>query len=151
MLRWMIELMFTGFRREDLIPVPEIAVPVSVPQQCTLVELSSATTPKDTAIGDLALIYIFYMLRVGEYTQRWEKTNTCTIKLRLCDIVFKNGDVLITRDAPASEILAATAATLRLSNQHNGIRGSLIHCRTAGGKYSPVVALALLIPGISSP
>ena len=137
-----IELMFAGFRRDDTIPVPEIAVPVSVPQQCAMAGLSAAATPKDEAIGDLALISFYYLLRVGEYTQKRRKGNTRTIQFRWCDIAFKNGNTIVPRDAPAGDILGATAATLRLSNQKNGIRGSLIHRSATGGTFCPVRALA---------
>lgn len=68
-----IEHMFAKFRRDDLIPVPEIAVPVAIPEQYAIVGLLSAATPKETAIGDLVLISYFYLLRVGEYTKNVEK------------------------------------------------------------------------------
>jgi len=57
--------MFAGFRKEDLIPIPEIAVP----QQYAVVGIAEGATPKDKAVGDLALIMFFYLLHVGEYTQ----------------------------------------------------------------------------------
>ena len=133
--------MFAGFRRDDPIPVPEIAVPVAVPEQCAMAGLSAAATPKDKAIGDLALISFFYLLRVGEYTQKRRKGNTRTIQFRWCDIAFKNGNTIIPRNAPAAELLKATVATLRLSNQKNGIRGSLVHRSATGGKFCPILAL----------
>ena len=134
--------MFAGFRRDDPIPVPEIAVPVSVPQQCAMAGLSSAATPKDEAIEDLAIVSFYYLLRVGEYTQKRRKGNTRTIQFRWCDIAFKNGNTIVPRDAPAADIFGATAATLRLSNQKNGIRGSLVHRSATGGTFCPVRALA---------
>ena len=137
-----IEIMFAGFRRDDPLPVPEIAVPVSVPEQCAAVGLSSAATPKDNAVGDLALISFFYLLRVGEYTRKSKKGNTRTIQFRLCDVAFKNGNSIVDRNAPASAIMAATAATLRLSNQKNGVRGSMVHRCATGGKFCPVMAVA---------
>ena len=136
-----LEIMFAGFRREDPIPLPEIAVPVSVPQFMAKMGLSPSATPKEQAVGDLALIAFFYLLRVGEYTQKKKRKNTRTVQFRLCDIAFKKGNTIIPRDAPPSELLQATAATLRLSNQKNGIRGSLIHRSAALGPYCPVKAL----------
>ena len=78
---------------------------------------------------------------MGEYTQKKRKACTRTIQFRICDIAFKNGNTIIARDAPLAVLMGATAATLRLSNQKNGIRGSLIHRSAAGGIYCPVVAL----------
>ena len=57
--------MFAGLKRVDLIPVLETAVPVSVTQQWASVGLLNIVSPKDTSIGDLALISFFYILRVG--------------------------------------------------------------------------------------
>ena len=107
-------------------------MPVTVPHQCACVGLSDAATAKETAVGDLALISFFYLLRVGEYTQKQWKASTHTIQFRLCDIAFKNGDNIIPCNASAADIMGATAATLRLSNQKSGIRGSLIHRSAAG-------------------
>ena len=50
------------------------------------------------------------------------------VQFRFCDVAFKKGNIIISRDAPLSELLQATASNLRLSNQKNGIRGSLVHC-----------------------
>ena len=86
-----VELMFAGFKRDDPIPVPEIAVPVSVPEECAKMGLTSAATEKEKAVGDLAIIAFFYLLRVGEYTQKKRKTNTRTIQFRYCDVAFKQG------------------------------------------------------------
>ena len=85
---------------------------------------------------------IFFLLRVGKYIQKRRKGNTRTIQFRWCDIAFKNGNTIVPRNAPASEVLAATGATLRLSNQKNGIRGSLVHWSATGGKFCLVLALA---------
>ena len=136
-----LEITFAGFEREDEAPVPELAVPVGVPNQCVTVGQCSAASPKDQAIGDLVLIAFYYLLRVGEYTQKSKKKKTRTIQFRLRDIAFKNGNVLIPFDAPAAEFLKATAATMRLSNQKNGIRGSLIHRSAMRGRFCPVKAL----------
>jgi len=136
--------MFSGFRRGDKLPVPELAVPVSVPQQCALMGLLDTATPKEQTTGDLALIVFYYILRVGEYTQNRRKTHTRTIQFWYCDMAFKNGNTIISRDVPDDEILAATGGTLRLSNQKNGMRGSLVHrsARTSDGEYCPVKAMA---------
>ena len=100
--------------------------------------LSSIASPQEQAIGDLALILFFYLLRVGEYTQKRRKASTRTIQFRYCDIAFNKGNILIPPTAPAALIIEATAATLRLSNQKNGIRGAMIHRSCMKGEFCPV-------------
>jgi len=136
-----IELMFAGFRKKAPLPVPELAVPVVVPYQCALLGLRKGATPKKTAICDLALISFFYLLSVGKYTQKRRRNKTRTIQFRICDMAFKRGNTVIPRDISAAELVGATAVTLHLSNQKKGIRGSIIHRSTAGGKYFPVAGL----------
>jgi len=65
--------MFAGFRRGDKLPVPEIAVPVAVPEQCATVGFCYASALQEQAVGDLSLIDFYYLLRVGKYTQKIEK------------------------------------------------------------------------------
>ena len=133
--------MFSGMRRTDKIPVPQIAVPVIVPQQIAAVGLGSAATEKEKTVGDFALIQFFYLLRVGEYTKKKRKGSTRTIQFRRSDMAFKKGNSIISRDASDAELMEATGATLRLSNQKNGMRGSLIHRSAMSGIYCPVKAL----------
>ena len=54
--------------------------------------------------------------------------------------VIQKDNTIISRDAPISELVQATAATLRLSNQKNGIRDSLIRCSALEGPNFPVKA-----------
>ena len=66
-----IEIMFSGFRQEDPLPVSEIAIPVGVAQQIACIGLMDGATPKETTVGDLTLITFYYLLRVGEYTRKY--------------------------------------------------------------------------------
>jgi len=59
----------------------------------------------------------------------------------MCDMVFKCRDTINPRDASKEILMTATAATLRLSNQKNEIRASLIHFSACGSTYCPVIAL----------
>ena len=57
-----------GFKREDPPSTPQLAVPVSVPNQC----FTLAYRTKNEylrAQGDLAIIAYYYLLRTGEYTK----------------------------------------------------------------------------------
>jgi len=67
-----IEMMFAGFRREDPLPVLEIAILVGVAHQAACIGLVDGATPKETTVGDLTLIAFYYLLRVGEYTKKKE-------------------------------------------------------------------------------
>ena len=51
-------------------PVAQLAIPVAVPEQMGMIGLASDATPKEQAVGDLGLIAFYYLLRVGEYTQK---------------------------------------------------------------------------------
>ena len=63
-----IQRMLEGFRREDPPSVPQIAVPISVPNHCMEKGMESSS-PKQQAVGCLVLIAFYYLLRVGEYTK----------------------------------------------------------------------------------
>ena len=65
-----LELMLAGITREDKLTVPQIAFPVVVPQQMDLVGMAADATDKEQAVGDLGLIAFFYLVCVGEYTQK---------------------------------------------------------------------------------
>jgi len=98
-------------------------------------------TPKELAVGDLALISFFNLLRVGEYTQKRRRLNTRTIQFRMCDMALKCRDMIIPRDTNKEVMMATTAATLRFSNQKNGMRISLICRSTCGAPYCLVMVL----------
>jgi len=60
-----LKLVFSGFKHEDKLPVPELAVPVMVPQYMEMLGLATDVTPKEQAVGDFGIIAFFYLLRVG--------------------------------------------------------------------------------------
>ena len=64
-----------------------------------------------------------------------------TVQFHFFNMAFKKINTIISRDAPLSELLQATASTLWLSNQKNGIWGRLIHCSAVKGPNFPVKAL----------
>ena len=139
-----LELLFAGYRKQDPDSVPELAVPVTLVNQIVTQYTAPGTTAKDHAIADLSLIAFYFLLRVGEYTHPRKKGTTRTQQFRFQDIAFKHENTFVQRDAPNSTILQATGGTLRLSNQKNGIRGSLIHrCKlaTEDTTFCPIKAL----------
>ena len=64
---------------------------------------------------------------MGEYTQKSNKRKTCTFQFFVKDMALKKGKVILPRNVLLEELMEATAATLRLSNQKNGLRGILVH------------------------
>lgn len=97
--------------------------------------------PKDMAVGDLTLIWFFFLLSVGEYTQKRKRYCTHMIQFRFCDIVFKKGKTVIPLPASTEKLIEATTVTIRLNNQKNGMKGSFIHCSAVKRPYCPVKAL----------
>lgn len=69
-----------------------------------------------------------------------------TQQFRVKDIHFWTGtgdDVeYLSRDAPLEQLLQASGATMRISNQKNGTRGQLIFHEAVGGPDCPIKALA---------
>jgi hypothetical protein len=147
-----------GFRREDPPSVPQLAVPVSVPNHCyKAARLSSS--PNVQAIGELTLIAFFYLLRVGEYTKprfvyrgghKLPATRTKQFVIKNVGF-FKDGKI-IPQTSPLATLLDSDAATLKISNQKNGRMGQTIHqeATTIDPTSSPVKALAYRVHHILS-
>ena len=77
-----LEHMFAGFRKNDNLPVPEIAIPVAVPEQMATVGMAPSASSKEQAVGDFGLIAFYYLLRVGEYTHKRKRHRTRTVQFR---------------------------------------------------------------------
>ena len=142
-----IERLIEGYRREDPPAIPQLALPVIVPNNCY--EQAYQTTDKCIrATADLILIAFYYLLRVGEFThprkiQIGNKTvrATRTKQFRVQDVgFFKNGKIL-PRRSPLYLLLQADSATLKISNKKNGRMGQTIHQESSGPKGG-VAALA---------
>ena len=131
-----------GFRRADPIPVPELAVPVAVAEWLGRYG-QSASLPSEQAKGDLGVIAFFFLLRVGEYTTSRTRGTRRTKQFRATDVsFFRNGEILDPR-APLEVLEAATGATMKLTNQKNGVRGSCVHHHAISNReLCPVRALA---------
>ena len=146
-----------GMRREDPPSVPQLAVPIAVPEHV----LKKAYQTDDNilhAIGDLSLIAFYYLLRVGEYTKpKWVTINgvckraTRTTQFSVGNIgFFKKGNIL-SRNSPLERLLKADSCTLKITQQKNGTMGQTIHHHTTGKHNSdPVQAMARRIHHILS-
>lgn len=138
-----LERQLEGYRRNDPIPVPEIAIPVNVPNQVYAVGKEESSNKKDKAVGELSLIAFYYLLRVGEYASKKQRLSTRTKQFCLCNVTFwKNHWEYSALTATQEQMLATDAATLHLSNQKNGLCGSLIYRTRVEGGPCPVQALA---------
>ena len=110
------------------------------------------TTNLDRAVDDLCTIAFYYLLCVGEYTNKttWPSTKQ-TVQFKLEDITFfkkdKHGRLkCLPQSAAALLISTADSATLKLNNQKNSYKGvciiqeangDLIHCpvRVLGRRF----------------
>jgi len=138
-----------GFRRLDPPAIPQLALPVIVPETLyTSARDSLFATELDRTIGDLSLIAFYFLLRSGEYTKpKMHKVNgvlvraTRTETFRVCDIGFwKNGQIL-SRHEPLDILLTADSATMKITHQKNGRMGEVVHQETTG-EVGAVAALA---------
>jgi hypothetical protein len=144
-----LQRLVEGFRREDPPSIPQLAVPITVPNLCYNSAMLPDSTPSRQATGQLALIAFYYLLRVGEYTKpkyvvrngRQERT-TRTKQFTVGNVgFFKNGKTL-DRTSPLATLLTADAATLKISNQKNGRMGETIHQCAINKQECPIKALA---------
>ena len=137
-----------GYRRVDPPAVPQIAVPAKVPRAC---QQAAYKTKNDNlkAIGDLAIIAFYYLLRVGEYTKpRFvnragkSKRATRTIQFTIGDIGFFKNNKILMRNSCLQTLLTADSCTLKITNQKNGRMGQTIHHHAIDVPDCPVKALA---------
>jgi len=103
----------------------------------------------DKAVGDLALVAFYYLLRIGEYTiKALRNESKQTVQFRMRDVTFFKKDAggnlkQLPMTASPELILLADSATLKLENQKNGWHGVCINHEWNGDDvYDPVRALA---------
>ena len=137
-----LERQVEAFRRADPPPEHKLAVPVAVPEH--LIQVSQAAQhPRNEAVADLVTIGFYFLLHVGEYTHTNEKQRRRTKQFRAKDVTFWDSTgAVIPNTAPLATLAQAAEATLSISNQKNGTRGSLIHHEANHELSCPVAALA---------
>ena len=100
------------------------------------------------AIGDLALIIFYFLLRVGEYRVNFKQNETKqTQQFWIKDVRFfvKGKDSMpkqLPPDTPDSALLSASSVTLRLRNQKNGWKNVCTHQEANGCAYFRVLQAA---------
>ena len=144
-----LQLMMSGYRKWDK-PV-EKKLPVEadllVELLCSLGQVEGASQ-RDAAAGDWALIAFYYLLRVGEYTEKSSRGDTKqTVSFRMKDVTFFELDQKqrlkqMPRNASNERIMNAAGCTLRLSNQKNGWKNVCIfHFSNGDDVTCPIRAL----------
>ena len=96
--------------------MPEIDIPVGVSEKMVSIGMVPSASPKEQTVGYFGLILFDYLLSVGYYTHKQTRHDTRTIQFRYQNIAFKRGNVILSRTVSLEELLQATGATLRLSN-----------------------------------
>lgn len=131
-----LQQMLDGMRKADPPTTKELPVEADVPELLVQTALNSTATESEKAVADLTMIAFYYLLRVGEYTNKGrgqqDATATQTQQFKLKDIAFfgtnSRGKLYrISRNAREFEIMNATCATLKLDNQKNGWKGVCIN------------------------
>jgi hypothetical protein len=147
--------MVEGFRREDPPAIPQLAVPITVPNECFRDAMTSAD-PKEQAIGCLIIIAYYFLLRVGEYTNpRFVTRNglkvraSRTIQFSYMNIGFFKDGKVVHRRSPLAVLLTCDSATMKITNQKNGRMGDTIHHKCNGSAICPIKALAYRIHHIN--
>ena len=140
--------MYDGWRKADPPTRKMLPVEADVPEFLAGVGRGVMATELDRAVGDLALVAFYYLLRVGEYTIKGARNETKqTVQFKKEDITFfkKNSQGqlrCLPRDAPEHIIMTADGATLKLDNQKNGWKGVCVYQEHNGEVYNcPVRAL----------
>lgn len=144
-----LKIMMAGCRKWDKPTEKKHPVGVDVVELlCAMGQLGMSAL-KDAVLGDWVLIAFYYLLRVGEYTEKSTRQNSKqTQEFRLKDVIFfekgDNGNIRqMPRDVSAERVLNAVGATLRLSNQKNGWKNVCIfHFSNGDAINCPVRALA---------
>jgi hypothetical protein len=151
-----IERMVEGFRREDPPSIPQLAVPINVPNACYQAGIKS-TDQKLRTTSCLVLVAFYYLLRVGEYTKpRFVTRNgkkeraTRTKQFSVQNVGFFKDGHIISRHSSLEVLLTCDAATLKITNQKNGRMGETVHQKSNGTDTCPVKALAHLVHHILS-
>ena len=131
-----IQEMLDGWRKIDPPTTKELPVEADVPEFLVNLAMSTRASQCDKATADLTMIAFYYLLRVGEYTNKGtgtQSTNaTQTQQFKLKDIAFfgtnsKGKLYRISNNARDFEIMNATCATMKLDNQKNGWKGVCIN------------------------
>ncbi len=139
---------YDGWRKEDPPTKKMLPVESDVPEYLVAYGSRHAATELDRAVGDLAMVAFYYLLRIGEYTIKGSRNETKqTVQFKVEDVTFFKKNVTgklccLPRGAPDHMVLTADGATLKLDNQKNGWKGVCVYHEANGEPINcPVRAL----------
>jgi hypothetical protein len=124
-----LQVIIKGYNKQDPLTKKMLPVEANVPALLVKIGYGKSSSHHTKAIGDLAMIVFYYLLCIGKYTVKRKCNNTKqTVQFKLKDIQFfkrsKMGILAcLPRMAPASMIMSANSATLKLDNQKNRWKG----------------------------
>ena len=145
-----LECQIEGYQHQDPPSQCKLAIPISLIEY--LVQLgASSNSPKLQSTCDACTIAFYYLLHISEYTSHC--CNDChhTQQFQMCDITFyDHTHTTIPSTAPLPTLLTTTKATMRITNQKNGARRTIISHNTSNTVACPVHALACHVHHILS-
>ncbi len=126
----------------------KLPVEADIPEFLVKLGLQPLANTKEKAVGDLALIAFYYLLRIGEYTVKGARNDSKqTQQFKVGDVTFFKRDHQgnlrqLPWNASPDLVMSADSATLKLDNQKNGWHGVCIHHESNGDPvHDPVRAL----------
>ena len=145
-----------GYKRLDPPATPQLAIPIQIPEHCQLMAYKTKNQV-DRAIGDLAIIAFYYLLRVGEYTRPKTKVyqgktrrTTRTQQFQVKNIGFFKDNKILPRASSLKDLHLADSCTMKITNQKNGRMGQTIHHYATKQNHCPIKAIANRIHHILS-
>jgi hypothetical protein len=128
-----LQVMIEAYSKEDPPTRKMLLVEVDMPELLVEMGYGKPGTLHAQAIGDLALIAFYYLLRVGKYMAKGKRNNIKqTVQFKFKDVSFFKWNkagilVCLPWDAPPSLIMMADISTLKLDNQKNGWKCVCVH------------------------
>lgn len=109
-----------GYQRCNPPPVPQLVVPIDVPN--TMYLLQQTGRERDKFVGDFCLITFYYLLRVDEYTYHNLSEKRRTQQFCLRDVTLWYYNHRLDPALPEKYLLKmCTAAPLNISNQKHRV------------------------------
>jgi hypothetical protein len=143
-----VERIVEGFKRHYPPAIPQMAIPIDVPEAVLALAYAVGTNTTEAA-GDLTIVAFYYLLRSGEYTKprkvKWNGITvraTRTVQFKVKDVGFWKDGKILPRQSSLSDLLQADAATMKITNQKNGRTGQTLHHEESTGPNGAVAALA---------
>jgi len=127
-----------GWQKTDGPVLKKLPMEADVPEFLVNLGLQPKASAIDKAVGDLALIAFYYLLRIGEHTVKGARNESKqTQQLKMADVTFFKRDVhgnlrQLPRNANTALIMSADSATLKFHNQKHGWHGVCIHHESNG-------------------